>query len=295
MKLLNKTQHKDGQLGVIGNPVSHSLSPVIHNFALAAAGINLSYKAIQVVTSELAEFTAALRTESMTGVNVTIPLKEAIIPYLDKLSPVAEALQAVNTVVIERQTPTQLIGHNTDVFGFTQPLLDRSELLKDAICVVWGAGGAARAVVYALSDQFDVGQIYLVSRRAEQAKQLIYDLNLNDERVRPIDWSDTKEIAKAERSATLLVNTTPLGMKAAPDILPCADPEAFRPGQVVYDLVYLPLETKLLRAARLKGADTINGLDMLIGQASQSFRLWTGTDMPQDGVRGALAAHLHNV
>jgi shikimate dehydrogenase len=292
MNLLEKRQHTDVQLAVIGDPISHSLSPLIHNSALAAAGLDLSYGALRIRANELGAFTTMLRKKSMMGVNVTIPLKETIIPFLDDLSPVADALQAVNTVVVNRQGPARLIGDNTDVYGFIQPLLARKSELKDATCVVWGAGGAARAVVYALCSRFAVGYIHLISRRAEQAKQLIEDLGLSDDQVHALDWSDKTAVGNAERSATLLVNTTPLGTKTAPDVSPCASPEALRPGQIVYDLVYNPVETNLLRAARMHGADAINGLEMLIGQASQSFRLWTGTDMPQDGVRRALAAHL---
>jgi shikimate dehydrogenase len=291
---MKTARHSSVQFAVIGDPISHSLSPLIHNTALSARGIQMTYGALRIPTADLASVTSEMRAGSIKGINVTRPHKESIIPLLDELTTVASDLRAVNTVCVERTETIRLIGDNTDVYGFAKPLQQRKEDLAGARCVVWGAGGAARAVVYALYHEFSVGVINIVARQAEKADRLIADLSLSADRVRSIAWADVSNVMPTEREAKLLVNTTPLGMDYAPDMLPCADLGSLHSGQIVYDLVYKPLKTPLMIAAQERGAEVIGGLEMLIGQASQSFRLWTGTDMPLDGVRGALADHLRN-
>lgn len=287
--------HTHPRLVVIGDPVAYSLSPLIHNTALTLNKIAMSYEALRVSSSELKSFAAKCRDGQFAGANVTIPHKEAIIEFLDDLSPVASALRAVNTIRIEEGESPRLIGDNTDVFGFSRPLLECGHELRGADCLVWGSGGAARAIVYAMFNTFSAGMISVVSRNREKTERLIADLRLNSHQIQIIDWSNTEDVAAAEYSARLLVNATPLGMASAPDMMPCSDPKIFHDRQIVYDIVYKPLMTRLMREAQKRGAVVIGGLDMLIGQASQSFRQWTGTEMPEAEVREALKSHFDAV
>jgi len=277
---------------LIGDPVSHSLSPVIHNAALKAVGFECRYETIQVAASELATVVKQIRVGAYLGANVTIPHKENVVQLMDQLTPVAASLEAVNTITVIENTKNdsiKLLGDNTDVVGFSQPLDEYANLLRGSSCLVWGSGGAARAVVYALLNNFEAGQVILVSRSLERANRIKEILDPTGARVSVVPWSGG---SGAIHNATLLVNATPLGMNPNSDTTPCSEPALFSKDHIIYDLVYNPQKTRLLRDGERRGAITIGGLEMLIGQASQSFLAWTGTQMPVDIVRGALARHL---
>ena len=267
---------------LLGHPVEHSLSPRIHNAAFQAQDVNAVYVATPVRPEAIREALAGLRAMQFLGANVTVPHKEAVRPLLDEVSERAAAIGAVNTIVRENDT---LRGDNTDVEGFLSPLAKAQGAgLEGARMTVFGAGGAARAVVYGLLDRYMPERLTLVARRPEQAEALAADLDgydLTDAlRVTTFDAA-----AAAVGASRLLVNATPLGM--APEHenqTPWPSEDDFTPNHIVYDLVYSPEETRFLREAAAQGATTIGGLGMLVEQAAASYRQWTDQPMPTDAV-----------
>jgi shikimate dehydrogenase len=273
-------------LGLTGFPLSHSLSPKLHTAALKAAGLEGSYSLFPVDPArpdELAALLERVRGGEIHGLNVTIPHKKAVIPLLDKLSETAKAIGAVNTIYAQNG---RLIGDNTDAAGFwadlsphlISPKFQRTEFRggtnlplphfrvskmgEDGRGLVLGAGGSARAVVFALKAHgWDVA---VAARRIEQAQALLTEFGL--QAAQSLDSQTT--------GFDLLVNTTPLGM--TPNIETCAWDWGFPPRAFVYDLVYNPPETLLMKRARAAGLQTSNGLGMLIEQAALAFELWTG-------------------
>ncbi len=269
---------------LLGDPVARSLSPAIHNAAFAAADIDATYLATRVGVESLEAAVAGLRAPNVLGANVTIPHKRAVLPHLDRLSPEAAVIGAVNAIV--REDDGALVGHNTDAAGFLAPLdLDR---LRGRPALIFGSGGAARAVAYALLTHAEPEMLTLAARTPERADALASGLTPLDPagalRVVPL-----AEAVPAVRRAALVVNATPLGMHPRPDTTPWPNDTDFSKGQTVYDLVYAPRVTRLLRDAAARGATAIGGLEMLIGQAAETFRLWTGRPMPMGAVRVALA------
>ncbi|MDG1755561.1 MAG: shikimate dehydrogenase [Rhodothermales bacterium] len=265
------------QYYLIGSPVSHSLSPVIHNTAFAVLGLDLHYVTQDVSDEALGDIVERIDGVQVLGANVTIPHKEAIIPFLDGLDESAMKVQAVNTVVIR---DGKRIGFNTDVTGFLEPLAHRSF----SRVLILGAGGAARAVLVAANDFLKAEHISVVSRRLEQARAACTDLQMGA----AIPWSDMPHEA---RQADLIVNTTPIGMWPHTQASPLQR-SSLRSHQVVYDIVYNPAQTQLMTEAKLAGAHAIGGLSMLVGQAAEAFTLWTGQQMPLLDVKKALQQHL---
>jgi shikimate dehydrogenase len=262
---------------VIGYPLTHTLSPPIHNAAFRRLGIDCVYLAAPVAPEHLGEAIAGLRALGALGANVTMPHKEAVIAHLDDVSGDARAVGAVNTI----QALDKLIGHNTDVDGFRELLVsDIGYDARGARAVVLGAGGAARAVVCAL-DQMGAARIAIVARRAEAAGQLSLLAGASAAEAHP--WEEAAALCSA---ADVVVNATPLGTGGG-DPVPGA---TFRRGQVVVDLVYDPPATELVRRARAAGADAWGGLGMLIHQAAASFKIWTGQEPPIE-VMSAAALH----
>lgn len=270
---------------LLGDPVTHSLSPRMHNAAFEAQGLNYAYVATAVSTSELPTAVAGLKALQFRGGNVTVPHKEAVLPLLDGLSERAEAIGAVNTIV--REEDGQLYGDNTDVVGFLEPLEAFGEQLSGAEMLIFGAGGAARAVAYALLKAFRPERLVLVARRPEQAEALARDLAAHDARS-GLRIAPFEEAGPAVRSSALVVNATPLGMHPEPEGTPWVRAEDFSEGQITYDLVYNPRETRFLRTAAAQGATPLDGLGMLIGQAAASYRQWTGQEMPVEVVQDVL-------
>lgn len=266
---------------LLGVPVERSLSPTLHNAAFREQSVDAVYLACRVEAGRLGDAVRGLDALGATGANITIPHKEAVVAHCASVSPEAEATGAVNALV---RGHAGWIGHNTDVAGFLAPLAGRDLTGLDA--TVLGAGGAARAVVYALLSAFAPSRVTLASRRPEQAERLAADLAPHD----PIGALSISPLSEAP-SARLVVNATPLGMYGMEDQTPFprADLGA---GQIAYDLVYRPRETRFLREAATSGAETIGGLPMLIGQAGAAYRLWTGRDFPMDTARQAALAAL---
>ncbi|HEV2070409.1 MAG TPA: shikimate dehydrogenase [Acidimicrobiales bacterium] len=257
---------------VIGHPVRHSLSPVIHNAAFRHLDLDWVYVALDVAPGTGRAAVEAMRTLGFGGLNVTMPHKPDVAAAVDRLSPVASALGAVNTVVPEGRT---LTGESTDGAGLLAALVaDHGFDPCDRRCLVLGAGGAARAVVLALAEA-RASEVVVVARRPDQAA-----------RAARLAGGVGRAGTSAEvADVDLLVNATPVW-----DQLPLeVRADDLRAGQLVVDLLYVPATTVLMGAAEAKGAVAANGLGMLVHQAALSFRLWTGEDMPLDAVRRALA------
>jgi shikimate dehydrogenase len=257
---------------VIGSPVRHSLSPTIHNAAFAAAGLDWVFLAFDVSPADVPAALAGARALGVRGLSVTMPLKEAVARAVDRLTPVAEELGAVNTVTFGEDGAT---GTNTDGAGFVDALRPWDPAGRS--CVVIGAGGAARAVIRALA-RSGAADIAVVNRDAARARSAAA-LGGAVGRV-----GTTADVGPAD----LVVNATPVGMDATPGagLLP-VDAALLRPGQVVVDLVYHPVRTPLLEAAVREEAVAVDGVGMLVHQAGHAFRAWTGLDPPLAAMDGA--------
>lgn len=284
---------------LLGDPVAHSRSPAIHNAAFRAQGLNAVYLAARVRPADVAEAVAGLRALRLMGANVTIPHKQAVVPHLDAVTERAEAVGAVNTLVPEAAEggKLRLVGDNTDVAGFLEPLYARGliETLGGAEVLVFGAGGAARAVTYAALTALAPARLTLAARTPPKAEALARDLGAYDDTgalaVVPMEAGDAALRAALGR-ARLVVNATPLGMHPHEDGTPWPDVASavLGPDRVVYDLVYAPRPTRLLREAAAAGATTLDGLAMLVGQAAAAYAQWTDRAMPTAVVYGALGA-----
>jgi len=266
---------------VIGDPVRHSLSPLLHNTAFAALGIDWVYVALEVGAGHAAEALEAMRTLGIAGLSVTMPHKEAAAAACDELSPDAAALRAVNCVVNDGG---RLIGHNTDGDGFIAAL--DAELGFDPRgrrCLVLGAGGAARSIALALG-RADAGDVAIINRTSERA---IDTAALVGGVGRVVDSANTaQDIAAAE----LIVNATSVGMGSTSE-LPL-EVSLLHPGHTVVDIVYRPLVTPLLAQAQARGARTANGVSMLVHQAAIAFTLWTGEPAPLGDMTAAVESML---
>ncbi len=260
--------------GVIGSPVRHSLSPVIHNAAFVDAGLDWVYAAFEVAPGNAGAALEAMRALGIAGLSVTMPHKEDVARAVDVLDAAASALQTVNTVVL--QPDGRLSGHSTDGAGFVASLLGAGVDPTGMSVVVLGAGGAARAVIDALV-RAGVDRLVIVNRSPERAAQAVAVGGTN------ALAGDMSAIGAAD----LVVNATSIGMGT--DDLPC-DVALLHSGQVVADLVYHPLDTALLRSARDRGAVVIDGLGMLVHQAVLQQQLWTGL-RPDPLVMRAAAEH----
>ncbi len=270
---------------LLGHPVEHSRSPAIHNTAFRAQGVNAVYVATPVRPDALQAGVEGLRALQFLGANVTVPHKEAVRPLLDDVSARAAAVGAVNTIVRDGDT---LHGDNTDVEGFLTPLGERvGDALEEAPMLIFGAGGAARAVAYGLLDRYTPERLTLAARRPEQAEALAADLDGYDPQD-ALRVSTFDDATRAVRRSRLLVNATPLGMAPDTEQTPWPDADDLGPDHVAYDLVYTPEETRFLQDAAAQSATTIGGLDMLVEQAAAAYRQWTGREMPTDAVYDVL-------
>jgi shikimate dehydrogenase len=277
-------------LAVYGCPVEHSLSPAMHNAAIAILRLHYIYIPFSVQPSELRSAVQSIRSLCIRGVNLTVPHKESVLAYLDWISPEASAVGAVNTISNDNG---RLLGYNTDGYGFIQPLIDDGINVRGKEVLVLGAGGAARSVVYRLA--MDGAHIRIANRTAERARLLAESVNefAGAERVRWIEYDDSAELANAAAGAELIVNATSMGMHPEVANMPPIPLRSFHPGQVVYDLIYNPAETLLLTEARIAGAETRNGLKMLAYQGAEAFRIWTGIKPPVEKMMEVLKRKLY--
>lgn len=279
------------RLGLIGYPVSHSLSPVIQTAALQSCRLDGSYSLFPVPPDDkqgLKELLGQVRTGEITGLNVTIPHKQNVMEFLDELTPTANTIGAVNTIYLQDH---KLIGHNTDAPGFLSDLKrflsTEAQRNGSSHALVLGAGGSARAVAYALAN--DGWNVYLTARRMEQAHELADSFANYKVPITVSSLSNLESTFTNLRSLiSLVVNTTPIGM--TPNVDQSLWPEnlLFPPDAAIYDLVYNPRETKLVREARSQGRPATTGLGMLIEQAALAFEIWTGRTLSREIMRAAV-------
>lgn len=271
--------------GLIGDPVDHSLSPVIQNVAFGSLGIDAVYVPFKVRQSDLRSAIQGLRALRVRGFNVTAPHKVNVIRYLDKVDRTAAEIGSVNTVLNENGA---LHGYNTDGLGALKALEEAGAQLEGKSVLLFGAGGASRAIAYTFAPR--VRAIRLVNRTLSKAKHLARRLrrrfNIEIASAAPSSESLNDFVQKAD----VIVNASSMGMDGKTD--PPVEAQWLRQDQWVFDIVYRPLETKLLKLAGLAGAKTISGLDMLLNQGACSLELWTGREAPVLEMRHAIAQKL---
>lgn len=249
--------------GVIGNPVRHSLGPVMHNHAFACTGFPGVYLAFEVM--DIASAMAGMRGLNIRGFSVTIPHKVSIMDYLDEIDDTATQIGAVNTVVNRNGS---LYGCNSDMFGAIKALMEKTTISGRDVVIV-GAGGAARAIGFGVKKEG--GRVHIVNRTAEKGRELAASLD--------VDFCPQNRIDAL--TCDILINTTPVGMFPKTDALP-VPPNVIRKETVVMDVVYNPVETRLIRTAKEKGCITIDGVAMFVYQGAMQFELWTDLPAPID-------------
>ncbi len=266
--------------GIIGRPVTHSMSPAMHNAAFAALGINGVYLPTQPDNLEQAFY--GLKSLGFIGVSVTVPFKVDIMAYVDEIDPVAQKIGAVNTLLFDRSNPESVLckGYNTDWLGSNQALADTIALEKSRVLIL-GAGGAARAVGFGL---IEAGAEVIITNRTEsKGRELAAQLGCA--------FLPAAELPAIEADA--LVNTTSVGMSPRSETIP-VDPALLSHFSVVMDIVYSPLTTRLLQEAASRGCRTIDGLQMLLYQGAAQFTLWTNQPAPHVAMREALLRELQD-
>lgn len=286
-KLVN-ISGKTHLVGLIGYPVSHSVSPPMQNAAFAKLGLDWCYVPLPVPTepsARIGEALSGLRALGMKGVNVTVPHKQAVMPHLDTLTQAAQAIGAVNTISVTDDGV--LVGDNTDAAGFVRDILDYGVQLAGKQVLLLGAGGSARAVAYGLANA-GCAAVTILNRTQARAEQIARDMQPFFAQCAFAAGAMPSDIAKIAAQSDIIVNSTSLGMSPNVDGLPWDKTVAFRAEQVVYDLIYNPAETLLLAKAKADGARAINGLGMLVWQGAIAFEIWTGQAAPVDVMREAI-------
>ncbi len=273
-------------VGIVGHPIAHSWSPVIYETAFKLTKQNFSYFAFDVLPKDLRDALKGVQALGIAGLNVTVPHKEAVTEFLDEMSADARLVGAVNTIYVANDL---LIGHNTDVDGAVAALKPFREQIDHESVTIFGAGGGARAVIYSLVSYFHPGQIFVINRdtsRAELLRKFFSD-SQNYKNIKIVDLHSPDE-GNAVETSKLVVNATQVGM--SPDVnenIMLQDGNDYT-GKIFFDLVYNPIQTSFLNAAKKKNAITVSGLEMLYHQAAKAFELWTGVSMPLENVRSRL-------
>lgn len=258
---------------VLGDPVAHSLSPAMHNRAFAHHGLNAVYLSFRV--TELESAIGGLRALGIRGASITLPHKARVMAYLDEIDPIAAQIGAVNTII---NTNGRLIGKNSDVSGALAALRDKTDPAAKKILIL-GAGGAARAIGYGVRTQG--ARVTIANRSPEAGAALAADLE--------VDFLPLTEVIPDHFD--ILINTTPVGMHPAHEISPIPD-DSLSADMVVMDIIYNPLETRLLKAAGQAGCCTIDGLAMFVNQGARQFEWWTGREAPVDLMRQVVVEKL---
>jgi shikimate dehydrogenase len=275
--------------GVIGDPIEHTLSPIMHNAAFNHLKLDYAFLAFKVKPAEVENAVNGMRALNILGLNVTMPHKKEVINYLDKIDQTAKFLNAVNTI---HNKNGKLLGFNTDGIGALKALKENGVNPHGKRVLLLGSGGAARAIAYALVQEAD--ELVVLNRTVEQAKELASLLERTFNKKVVGDSLSPKVIQDNLWDSDILVNATSVGMKPNATQSPVA-PEWLKPDLAVMDIVYNPIETKLDKDAKAAGAKVISGVEMLIYQGAASFEIWTGHSAPVEVMRKAALNHLNKV
>ena len=272
--------------GLIGDPVEHSMSPAMQNAAFRELNLDYLYVAFRVQAKDVGSAIAGMRAMNIRGLNVTIPHKMAVIPFLDEVDQLAGKIGAVNTIVNEAG---RLTGYNTDAEGFLRPLLERGLDLKGKRVLVVGAGGAARGITFALAE---VGaSLVILNRTAERARDLAAQLSKHFSGSYIGEELTEDRLVAAMVESDLVVNTTSVGMGVEQNETPIPA-KVLRRDALIYDIVYNPLRTRLISEARQSGCQTIAGAEMLAWQGALALEKWTGQEAPIELMKGEVVRNL---
>jgi len=282
MRSLNEINHNTKIVGVIGHPIKHSLSPMMHNYAFNKLDLDFVYLPFDIASINLKDALKGMLALGIKGFNVTIPHKERIVDYLDELSDSANIVNAVNTVVNENG---KLHGYNTDVEGIIKTLEEYKDEINEKMVSVIGAGGAARAVIYTLINRFNIEKINIINRTMGKAEALkdYFTSKMLFEKIKTYELSPP-DIIKILNKSKLIVNASSIGMMPDEDDSPTTIAESFNDNQIVFDLVYNPRRTKFLSIAESQGATVLNGLKMFVEQGAKAFEFWTNEIMPTEKI-----------
>jgi shikimate dehydrogenase len=275
--------------GVIGNPIEHSLSPIMHNAAFEALRLDYVFLAFKVKPAQVEAAVNGMKALNIRGLNVTMPHKSTVINHLDRVDLSAQIVNSVNTILNKENL---LFGFNTDGVGALKALRENGVEPKGKKVLLLGAGGAARAIAYTLAKEAD--ELAVLNRTVKQAQELakLLEKSLNKKVV--AGSLSPSDIQRNIEDSDILVNATSVGMKPKPDESPVAA-KALRSNLAVMDIVYNPVETKLAKDAKAVGAQVISGVEMLIYQGAASFEIWTGKSAPVEVMRKAVLKHLQKV
>ena len=280
------------RFGVIGHPVAHSLSPLMHNTSYSLLGLDCAYDSFDIAPESLPEALNNFVNKGFCGLNVTIPHKERVSSQVHELSDEARAVGAVNTIRFESG---RLRGDNTDVYGVEASLEPYRTSFEGERVLLLGAGGTSRAILYTLLTRFNPSEIVIANRNRARADELVRHFEPHEKgidlKASPADETTVWHLAG---DARLIINATSIGMSPSIDASPLGEWEHFNSNQIVFDLIYTPLATKLLTIARGCGARTIGGLEVFLHQGARSFELWLGKTMPLEHIRPVIENELKN-
>ena len=275
--------------GVIGDPIEHSLSPVIHNAAFADLGLESVFLAFRVKPAEIGNAVNGMRALGIHGLNVTMPHKTTVIPHLDEVDKIARFLNAVNTI---HNKNGKLWGFNTDGVGALKALRENGVDPKGKKVLLLGAGGASRAIAYTIAHEAD--ELVILNRTVKPAKELARQLRQLLPKKISADALSPEAIEDNLMDSEVLINATSIGMKPNVNETP-VNPKWLRTNLAVMDIVYNPLETKLAKIAKEAGAKVVSGVEMLIYQGAASFEIWTGKSAPIQVMRKTALDRLQKV
>ncbi len=266
-------------VGVIGHPIKHSLSYLMHNEAFRLGKINSTYLSFDVIASNLKDALKGMKALGIRGFNITLPFKETIIQYLDEVSEEASVVGAVNTIVNENG---KLFGYNTDTNGVFETLSPHKDKITEKTISVIGAGGAARSVIFTLIRKFKPAKINIINRTKQRAETLsdYFYSKMNYEELVPYELVPP-DLISVFKESSMIINATASGMFPKTEDSPLEIEDVFNEGQIVFDVIYNPLKTKFLEIAEKQGAAVINGLKMFVEQGARSYEIWTGEQMPK--------------
>ena len=273
-------------VGVIGHPIEHSMSPPMHNNAFKELNMDYVYVAFHVLPENIEKLIESCKTLDIKGLNVTIPHKTSVIPFLDEIDPTAKKIGAVNTIQFKNGIAK---GFNTDGIGAIKSIQEYTTLKGKNVLII-GAGGASKAISFTLINE-NINSLVIANRSKENACNLIENIKMQCD-FEEISYVDIKDASELIDDVDIIINTTPIGMYPKHEVEPPIKTDKINEKHIVMDVIYNPLETALLKEARLNGATTINGTSMLINQGLESFKIFTGCKASYKSFEEALMEQL---